>query len=346
MTGETLAEFTFELHVCRLAERDWPPAGTPPGGPWIVARQLGTRGRRWDTIVIECDPAGFEQRAAFGNRGLDDDLRFVLRNAPETWGWYRDVLPDPGYPWRYVRESIHRAADRGVLETRREGNRIHIRRRYDYPEWIRRIVAIENKPDLDRRAADALARQLEYDVALGLADEVWVATQRRDERVAPALLETMPVEAGILVVDPESLAWESIWNPRSLRPAETGVRILEAGRPNVAGRFEYVEGGEKEKFRRRIAERAWEHGWRRYIDSMRQDCRHFALEADHPTNPPRCVAKGRPQTAAECHGSCDRFEPEPPSWRTRGWPIEGGPGRAVEELLAHQRERYRPCQAE
>jgi hypothetical protein len=334
-------EFGFELRVCAWAERNWPP-GAEDGTP-IVARQLGTKRRRWDTIVVETAESGLAERAPFGEARLGSDLLFLARHAPASWAYYRECLPDPGYPWRYVREAIHEADDRGFLETRRDGNRIEIRRRYRYPEWVDRIVAIENKPDLDAAAARRLGEQLEHDVALGLADEVWLATEATAEGVEPALLEAMPVEVGILAVSPESgsLSCEPVWRPRTLAAAEPGTRIL--GRPGdgrSAARFEYADPAWKRRKRLEIAERAYERGWRSYAGTMRPDCRHFELT--DPTGPfPRCAAKGRPQTAAECSGSCPAFEPEPPAWRDGGWPIAGGPGRAAKRLLDRKRDRKR-----
>ncbi|MDR9380998.1 MAG: DUF5787 family protein, partial [Natronomonas sp.] len=193
-----MKEFGFELRVCAWAERNWPHGGRTSTA--IVARQLGTRRRRWDTLVIETTDADLRGREPFGEDRLDSDLLHVARHAPASWTYYRECLPDPGYPWRYVREAIHRADDRGFVETRRDGNRTEIRRRYRYPAWAGRIVAIENKPDLDASAARRLAEQLEHDVALALADEIWVATTATDEEIEPALLEAMPVEVGILSV--------------------------------------------------------------------------------------------------------------------------------------------------
>ncbi|SEW22373.1 DUF5787 family protein [Natrinema salifodinae] len=352
------AEFGFELRVCRWAEMAWPP-GEPAGddSEIIVARQLGTKGRRWDTIVLECDPEGLRRRANFGPDRLDGDLRHVVRNAPAEWTYYRDALPHPGYPWRYVREAIHRADDRGILETRKSGNRIEIRRKWPYPDWVDRIVAIENKPDLDASAARALGSQLEYDVAVGLADEVWVATRPTGERVEPVLFEDLPVEAGILAFDPAAPTAEVAWYPRSLAVDEPGTRILErpdgGARDDSAARFEYVEPEAKAEKRLAIAERAYERGWRSFVDTMRPDCRHFQLRADGVGDAeaagsgtagqalPYCAAKGCAQTAAECAGTCPDFEPEPPAWRTRGWPIEGGPGTRYKEILDRRRRRRR-----
>jgi hypothetical protein len=338
-------EFTFELRVCRWAERAWEPARDDSSV--LVARQLGTRDRRWDTIVLECDPVGLETRACFGSERLDSDLLHVVRNAPRRWSWYREALPEPDYPWRYVREAVHRAADRGVVDSRKRDGRIELRRRWRYPDWVRRVIAVENKPDLDASAARALADQTERDVALGLADEVWVATRRTGESVEPALLERLPVEAGVLAFDLEGPALDTpevVWHPRSLAVSSPGTRILD--RPGTgehdrsAARFEYVDPAWKAEKRLEITERAYERGWRSYADTMRPDCRHFELR--DPAGPmPWCGAKDRSPTDRECSGSCPEFSPEPPAWRTRGWPIEGGPGKGQKRLLDRQRRRQR-----
>ncbi|WP_415382845.1 DUF5787 family protein [Halosimplex sp. TS25] len=341
------SEFVFELCVCQWAEREWPPDGVSTGdSAAIVARQIGTRDRRWDTVVVECDPEGLRQRANFGLEELDSDLLHVVRNAPAEWAWYRDALPDPGYPWRYVREAVHRAGDRGVVETRTGSNgRIELRRKWAYPDWVRRIVAIENKPDLDASAARALAPQLERDVALSLADEVWVATTETGETVEPALIEDVPVEAGVLTVDVDGDASVS-WHPRTLAAADPGTRILErpsgGARDASAARFEYADPEWKRDKRLELAERAYGRGWRSYADTMRPDCRHFRLTDERPGFLPYCAAKECHQTAGQCSGSCPDFEPEPPVWRSGDWPITGGPGKGIKRLLDRRRRRQRP----
>ncbi|MFB6255963.1 MAG: DUF5787 family protein [Haloplanus sp.] len=325
MTYPGTAEFGFELVTCRWAERAWPPDRGSTAVP-VVARQLGTQQRRWDTIVVEADPDALDARAAFGERALDSDLLHVVRNAPAEWAWYRDALPDPGYPWRYVRAAVHRADARGAVETRRDGNRIEIRRVASYPDWVRRIVAIENKPDLDASAARALADQLAHDVATALADEVWVATAATDTTVEPALLADLPVEAGVLVLDVTDTSEARVaWHPARLDP--TSDTSLSAG--------------EKAAKRLEIAERAYGSGWRSYVETMRPDCRWFELRDRAGAFVPWCAAKSHHQTAAECAGSCSEFQPEPPAWRTRGWPIEGGPGKGIKRLLAARRRRRR-----
>ncbi|MES3516622.1 MAG: DUF5787 family protein [Natronomonas sp.] len=324
--------------MCLWAEQNW------SGDRTLVARQLGTRRRRWDTIVVETTASGLAARAPFGTDRLDSDLLFVAEHAPSSWDYYRDALPDPGYPWRYVREAIHRAADRGFVETRKRSGRIELRRRYRYPEWVDRIVAIENKPDLDASAARRLAEQLRHDVALGLADEVWLAT-RAD--AVDALLEAIPVEVGVLVVDAEDGnpeppfdddRVEVVWHPRSLPVEASGCRIT--GRGDDRTDFEYVTADWKRRKRLEIAERAYERGFRSYVDTMRPDCRWF--QTREPAGPlPWCAAKDREPTAAECSGDCSAFEPEPPAWRSRGWPIDGGPGAAASRLLEAKWARRR-----
>jgi hypothetical protein len=337
----TDSEFAFELRVCQWAERAWTPQRAD--STVLVARQLGTKHRRWDTIVFECAPEGLRTRGAFGPDAFDSDHLHVLRHAPAEWTYYRDALPDPGYPWRYVRESIHELADRDAIESRKRGSRIEIRRRREYPDWVRRVVAIENKPDLTASAARALTDQLQRDVALGLADEVWVATESTGERVEPILLADFPTEVGVLSVDTTAGTAETVWEPRTLDADGPGTRILE--RPaddHSAARFEYADPAWKAEKRRAIAERAYARGWRSYADTMRPDCRHFEMRADDTGWYPYCTAKGRTPTQSECRGSCGDFEPEPPVWRTKGWPIEGGPGAAIKRLLAGRRRRQRP----
>ncbi|WP_049985365.1 DUF5787 family protein [Halobellus rufus] len=340
------AEFGFELLVCRWAEESWPPE-EPRRDAVVVARQLGTRRRRWDTVVLECDPAGLRARREFGERELDSDLLHVVRNAPAEWAWYRDALPHPGYPWRYVREAIHRADARDLVETRRDGNRIEIRQVAPYPDWLRRIVAIENKPDLDASAARALAGQLEHDVETALADEVWVATEATGERFEPALLEDLPVDVGIvaLSVDVDDAAASHEDAVAGDRDDHLDHRVEFDGSvewyPSEVTPADAAADDERRRRRLELAERAYGRGWRSYHETMRPDCRHFELRRFGSALVPNCAVKRRSQTAAECAGSCSEFEPEPPAWRTRGWPIEGGPGKGIKRLLRERREWIR-----
>ncbi|MFB6095156.1 MAG: DUF5787 family protein, partial [Halodesulfurarchaeum sp.] len=223
------------------------------------------------------------------------------------------------------------------------GGRIEIRRLAPYPDWFDRLVAIENKPDLDASAARALQDQLERDVASGLADEVWLATEATGDPVEPALLERIPPEVGILSLDRDGV--EVLWHPRTLAVDRRGTRIVERAEDSTYGsaaaRFEYLSAAEKRRRRLVIAERAYERGWRSYRHQMRTDCRHFELRNARFGLVPYCRAKEREQTAGECRERCPSLEPEPPAWRQQGWPLEGGPGRAVTRILKRRRTRAR-----
>ena len=316
-----LPEFVFELLVCRWAELDWPPGDDDGETVPVVGRQVGTAERRWDTVIVETTPAALAARAAFGPAELDADLLRIVRDAPAEWAWYRDALPEPDFPWRYVREAVGRAADRGVIERRRTGNRVEIRRIAPYPDWVDRLIAVENKPDLDASAARQLADQLRHDVDRSLADEAWLATAATGDRIEPGLLVDAPVEAGVLVVDAADrgrLDATVAWEPAALDPAaDDRARRLA------------------------LAERVYGRGFRDYADRMRPDCRRFGLRRRGDALVPWCEAFGRHQTGAECAGDCEAFEPEPPGWRTHGPPIEGGPGAALGRLLERRHDRAR-----
>ncbi|MFB6251001.1 MAG: DUF5787 family protein [Halobellus sp.] len=345
------------MSVCRWAETSWPPT-CDRNRAVVVARQLGTQQRRWDTVVLECDPEALARRERLGSRELDSDLLHVVRNAPTEWSWYRDALPHPGYPWRYVRAAVHRAADRDVVETRRRGNRIELRRVAPYPDWLHRIVAIENKPDLDASAARALSGQLKHDVETGLADEVWVATEATGDRIEPALLEDLPVDVGILAFsfDDDQTDTTGATAGHGAIDGERAEGLSGSAPTRASASVEWLPSdvtppaaaSDDERRRRRLelAERAYGRGWRSYVETMRPDCRHFELRRFGRTLLPHCGAKERSQTAAECAGSCPSFEPEPPAWRTRGWPIEGGPGKGIQRLLRRRREWLRERERE
>ncbi len=320
------AEFGFELLTCRWAEQTWPPGKTRAGGV-IVGRQVGTRDRRWDTIILECDPDGLAERRVFGDQPLDSDLLRIIRHAPPTWQWYREAIPEPDFPWRYVREAIHRAADRNIVSLRKQSNRVEIKQIAQYPDWLRRIIAIENKPDMDASAARNLGQQLSTDVDSQLADEVWVATKQTDNQVEPALLEDIPIEAGILSIAFDPHASDTAWTD-----ADVLWQSTELARDHPPDR---------RRQRLILAERVYGRGWRSYHRTMRPDCRHFELRRYGDSMIPWCQAKQQTQTAAECSSDCRAFEPEPPTWRTHGWPIEGGPGKGIKWLLARRRERAR-----
>jgi len=338
------SEFGYELLVCRYAELAWHPEGEPR--PAIVSRQLGTRDRRWDTVVIEVDPAAFAARRRFGDRAIDSDLLHVVRDAPADWTWYRDALPDPGYPWRYVRQAVHRAAGRDLVETRRQGNRIELRRIRPYPDWVTRIVAIETNPTSTGRPPTRSPTNSPTTSRSPSPTRCGSRPSRQAVASSPRCSGRWPVEAGILTyavrevepgpaVDNERATVDDTatvdadaatvdWLPSDLAP--NGPSGRDPG--TVTRRLE-------------IAERAYGKGWRSYHDTMRPDCRHFELRRAGRGLVPHCSAKERCPTNRECAGSCPSFAPEPPAWRTKGWPIEGGPGKGIRALLNRRRDRVR-----
>ena len=332
-------EFPFELFVCRYLERNWPLVGSlGDKQSLLVGRQLGTQARRWDTIVVVTTEASVRQRARFGPQAFNQDLLRVLRNAPATFEWYRDTMPQPGFPWRYVRAAVRRAADRDLIETRHRGGRLEYRRRWTFPDWPDRIIVFENKPDLGAAAADDLAGQLQHDVALGLADETWVCTRPTGDSVEPIILESIPVEAGIITVDPDRDTGTVEWYPRQLDVDGPGEQIDHRSTEDATT----VSRAWKQTRRLELAERVYGRGWRSYVESMRPDCRHFSLEEHATGYLPWCSAKQRCQTQRECAGSCSAFEPEPPQSRMKEWPLDGGSGRWFSEVLQRRRRRRRP----
>jgi hypothetical protein len=136
------------------------------------------------------------------------------------------------------------------------------------------------------------------------------------------------------------------WYPVGERPtvgvsaSREGVnRPTDPERVGTSASFEYADPDTKADKRLEIAERAYGRGWRSYVDAMRPDCRYFDMQHGPEATLPHCGAKGKHQSSTECRGSCPEFEPEPPGWRQRGWPIEGGPGAAIKRLLTRQRRR-------
>lgn len=335
-------EFSFELAICLWAEQNWPPS-RDGSEKFLVGRQIGTKRRRWDTVLVKTTSEQLQQRNKFGSREFDQQQLHILKNAPQTWAWYREALPEPEYPWRYIREEIHRLANWGTIETRKQSNKIEIRRKWEYPSWIDRIVAIENKPDLDASAAKNLTAQLKHDIALGLADEAWVATRVTEDETEPVLFADLPVEAGAMTFNPSQMTAEVHWYPRQLAVDQVGTRIknLSDDQNKSTCEFSYASFEWKEQQRAEIAERVYARGWRSYINIMQPDCKHFELQEYSGGMLPDCKYYGPCQRSRKCKQSCKEFEPEPPQWRTQGWPISGGPGIRFQEILKQRRQRSR-----
>ena len=240
-------EFAFELRLCARLEADGA----------LVARQLGAGvrrpgGRVVDVLQVEPGPS-FEERTAISDATIPD-AAIEADVGPGRGRPLRDAFPDTSPEWR--RTIVERAVEVGFLERERRDGREYVRQAARYPaDWFGRLRAVENKPDLG--TPGALRTQLRSDVALGLVDEVVLATE---SRVTGAHLNRIPDPVGIWrFVDDEI---EVIREPECLPVDGPGVELLaeHPGRTDVS----FVSVDEKARVRRRIAERAYGKGWRTY----------------------------------------------------------------------------------
>jgi len=248
-------EFGFELRLCAHLEAQGR----------LVARQLGAAVRRpgrrvVDVLVVEPGP-GFDERRAITPETIPDlaieaDVGTGrARSRRQAFGRL-DVHPET------AREGAERAVEVGFFERERRGGRDRYRQTVRYPDdWFDRLVAVENKPDLGRPGE--LEAQLRTDVALGLVDEVVLATA---SHVTRAHLNRIPDEVGVWRFDGgeagTAAAVEVVREPTPLAVDEAGVEIADerTGRTD----FRVVDPGEKARQRRRMAERAYGKGWRTY----------------------------------------------------------------------------------
>jgi hypothetical protein len=285
-------EFRFELALAAHLE-----ATTD----WVIARQLGAAvadpgSRIMDLCAIRPDD-GFDDRAAITSRTIPP-------LAVES-----DVGAGAAVDWRdafdcsveHARSVVDRAVDCGWFEVERRNGRRYVRQTTRYPDWIDSIVGVENKPDLDRPGD--LDRQLRVDIALGLFDEVILATE---SYVTRAHLNRLPEPVGVWRFDPESGERTVVREPAPLSPDEPGIEPTNAEplRTDIA----IVDTDAKTRQRRRIAERAYGKGWR--VDDL-PACEHAAVTDD---GRPYCAFYDRVvDPATDCGESCPAHEPaEPP----------------------------------
>ncbi|WP_123623901.1 DUF5787 family protein [Halorubrum sp. CSM-61] len=283
-------EFRFELALCAALE-------SPDR---VVARQLGAGienpgGRIVDVCVLTPGP-GFERRAAIAPDRIPDPAIEAAVGPGEAVPLKKafDLPPDR------AEEVAERAAEIGYLERERRDGRPVVRATARYPDdWVGSLTAIENKPDLG--TPGDLTAQLRYDAALGLFDEVVLATA---SYVTRAHLNRIPDAVGVWRFDPDAGEREVVREPTPLDPAAPGVEIREERglRTDVA----LVDPAAKARKRRRIAERAYGKGWR--------------------PDPPACAratttADGRPycerfdrvvDPGRDCGATCDAREPADP----------------------------------
>ncbi|SFS11675.1 hypothetical protein SAMN05216559_3921 [Halomicrobium zhouii] len=282
-------EFAFELALCAHLE-----GGEGPGGDALLSRQLGAHvhGRRVvDVLAVDPGPE-FAERAA------------ITPERIPTAAVEADVGPGRARYWKDAfdchPERAERAKDlaveRGFFEAERRGGRTYVRQVARYPDWFGSLVAIENKPDLGRPGD--LEMQLRTDVSLGLVDEVVLATA---SHVTRAHLNRIPDEVGVWRFDPETGEREVIRDATPLAVDDPGVEVVESypGRTDVR----VVGSEEKQRARRRLAERAYGKGWRTFDYPACAQC------SPDDDGLPQCAWKGRSVRASdECGTSCAGYE--------------------------------------
>ena len=285
-------EFRFELALCAALE-------SPDR---VLARQLGSGvtspGARIVDICLLRPGPNFDDRAAISPDRIPE-AAIEARVGP---GEAVPVAEAFDLPPERATAVVDAAVEAGYLERERRGGRPVVRTTARYPDdWVGSLTAIENKPDLGNPGD--LTTQLRYDVALGLFDEVVLATA---SYVTRAHLNRIPDAVGVWRFDPETGSREVLREPTPLEPNERGIEIREQRglRTDVS-----IVGAEaKARKRRRIAERAYGKGWRPDPPA----CSHATTTAD---GRPYCAEFGRVvDPGRECGEACDAHEPaDPPS---------------------------------
>jgi len=282
-------EFGFELTLCATLE-------SPDR---VVARQLGAavHGRRIvDVVVVEPGPE-FDRRAAITPetippRAIESDV------GPGRARRVTDAFDC--HPER-ARAVANRAVEVGFFERDRDGiGGPAVRQAVRYPDWFDRLVAVENKPDLDRPGD--LADQLRTDVSLGVFDEVVLATATH---VTGAHRNRLSPEVGVWEFDPATGDREVVREATPLSPGEPGVELLD--RDATRAEVRPVTATEKARLRRAIAERAYGKGWRTYDLPACAEC------SPGDRGLPRCEWKGRVvRPVEECGPDCGGHETADP----------------------------------
>ena len=281
-------EFRFELALCSHLE-----AATET----IVARQLGGAvadpgGRIVDVVVVEPGEA-FDQRTRLSPRTIPPRAIESEVGAGKAVP-VREVFDGS----QYGRNVVEAAVEAGYFELQRRDGRREVRATTRYPDgWYDGLTAIENKPDLG--TPGALDEQLTHDVALGLFDEVVLATA---SYVTRAHLNRLPDAVGVWRFDPETGDRTVVREPSRLPVDRAGTEPTDRHplRTDVA----VVGAEEKQRRRRAIAERAYGKGWRPARGAY-PDCARFAATADCR---PYCEAFARVvDPATDCGPDCSAY---------------------------------------
>jgi len=280
-------EFAFELELCAALER---------ATDWVVSRQLGAAvaapgSRVMDVVgVVPSDGAA---RAAISERripGLAIEADVGVGEAVPV-GDALDCSPER------AESVVDWAVEAGFFERERRGGRTYVRQTVRYPDWIGKLVGVENKPDLG--IPGDLDFQLRFDTALGLFDEVWLATE---SYVTGAHLNRIPDAVGVWRFDPETGEREVVREAAPMAVEESGIEI-RSEQP-LRTEMALVSPEAKAQKRRRIAERAWGKGWRTYAFP---GCASCAATAD---GLPRCAFYGDlVDPATDCGEACPGYEP-------------------------------------
>lgn len=289
-------EFAFELALCAHLEE---------ATEWVLARQLGggvaaPGGRIVDVCAVEPGPE-FAERAVI----TDDEIPALAVESDAGVGgavFWKDAFAPLDCGPETARAAVEGALDAGFFEVERRGGREYVRQATRYPDWIGRLVAVENKPDLGDPGA--LERQLRTDASLALFDAVVLAT---GSYVTRAHLNRIPEEVGVWRFDPESGTREIVRDPTPLPADETGVEPVD--RNPLRTDVELVSASEKARARRRIAERAYGKGWRTYRPPTCTNARTT------PDGRPFCEQFGRVvDPACDCGTACSERAPgDPPT---------------------------------
>ncbi|MEE6209632.1 DUF5787 family protein [Salarchaeum sp. III] len=287
-----MREFAFELQLCaHLESRED-----------VVSRQLGasvhgTGNRILDVVTVAPGPQ-FDERVAL----TPDEIPPGVLNADVGVGRWRRVSAAFDGPPERANRLAEAGADAGFLELDRKSGQRVVRQVARYPEsWFGRLVGIENKPDLG--TPGDLDFQLRHDAALGLVDEVVLATE---SYVTRAHLNRIPPEVGVWRVDFErDDPIEVVREPTPLDPSAPGVELLEER--GLETRVAFASPGEKAEKRRRLAERAFGKGWRTYDLPA---CAESELGAEAGAETlPHCAFKRRlVDAASECGPDCPGYQ--------------------------------------
>ncbi|WP_330630903.1 DUF5787 family protein [Halocatena halophila] len=277
-------EFGFELSLCATLEGNETPQ--------IVSRQLGasTTGSRIVDVVTVTPGSAFGART----RISPATIPALAIDADVGVGRYRYWKAAFDCNADRARAVIDRAVEIGFFERERRGGRTYIRQTARYPDWIGTVRAIENKPDLG--APGALERQLQFDVSLGVCDEVVLAT---NSHVTGAHLNRIPEAVGVWEFDPDTTECDVI---RSPTPLSDGPGVEPTDRKPSHTAIELVSDAQKQRLRRTIAERAYGNGWRVPFPACPHVENHTVGGVDGIPFCTNCEAIVRPATACESAG--------------------------------------------